>query len=458
MRFLTILSLLLVILCFEARSQDLYSARGYWEESTKPNYLSIKQRLDRGDSLTNNEATYLKDYEIYLKSYYEKMSEEARKQFEQFKEQWNKELIVAKAPSSENVNSVENFEWRNRDRIINVLYGAYYGGSIVALLEIDGPAAGGVPLIMGGLWLLGPAINPRKYESITRNTVRANNTGKLLGLGYGAALGLTVAGQSEDSYKAILALSSVGSIALGEVAFHLQKQNNTPRGQIELMRHYGILAPLVGASLLAAGRVENPNLYGLALLGGGVTGLIIGKNVSKKYEYSQGDADAISSLAIISAGLGFTAVADALENSEDPNALVLIPAVTSIIGSVIGQRAVKGVHLTNKQGSTIQLSTAGAALIGFGIVAITQSESPGVIIGVPSVMALITHQALFHNFKMKNLELSLKRSDVKKHDYKFSFNVTPENYLINKKIPAQRYSPQTYSSMQNSLFNLKFTF
>jgi HKD family nuclease len=59
---------------------------------------------------------------------------------------------------------------------------------------------------------------------------------------------------------------------------------------------------------------------------------------------------------------------------------------------------------------------------------------------------------------MKNLELNLKHSEARKHDYKFSFNVTPENYLINKKIPVERYSPQVYSSMQNALFNLKFTF
>jgi hypothetical protein len=429
-------------------------------ESTKANYLSIKQRLNRGDSLTNNETSYLKDYESYLSNYFERMSEDERQEYLRMKNQWSSELGIAEI-SPGNKNSMINdddFEWRNRDRFVNTLYGAYYGTSLVIVAGIDGAGAAGIPLITAGLWLLGPAMNPKKYEDITRNTIRANNAGKLLGLGYGAALGLALGGESEGTGKLAFGLSSIGSIALGEAAFQIQKKRNIPIGQIGLMSHYGVMIPLVSASLLAAGHVENANLYGLTFLGGGVAGLIMGNKVSKKYEYSQGDVAAISSLTVAAAGIGFTFVGEALSNSNDPTGLVLIPATTAILGTVIGQKTVKGVHLTSKQGGTLQLSTAGAALVGLGIVAVVGSNSPGVIIGVPSLLALITHRIMFHNFKLKNLETNIGGSTKNKHDYKFSVNVSPENYLLNKKIPVQNYSPQTYSQLQNSLIKLRFTF
>ena len=461
MRYLLYFIFLLnATLSFECLGQELYSAKGYWMESTKANYLSIKQRLNRGDSLTNNETVYLKDYESYLSNYFERMSEEERQEYLRMKNQWNSELGIAEISSGNKNNTIndDDFEWRNRDRFVNTLYGAYYGNSLVLVAGIDGAGAAGIPLITAGLWLLGPAMNPKKYEDITRNTIRANNSGKFLGLGYGAALGLALGGESDETGKLALGISSLGSIALGEAAFQIQKKKNIPIGQIGLMSHYGVMIPLVSASLLAAGQVENANLYGLALLGGGVAGLAIGNKVSKKYEYSQGDVAAITSLTAISAGIGFTFVTEALSSSGDPTALILIPATTTILGTVIGQKTVKGVHLTAKQGGTLQLSTAGAALVGLGIAAVAGTDSPGVIIGVPSVLALITHRIVFHNFKMKNLEANIGGNGKRKHDYKFAVTVSPENYLLNKKIPVQNYSPQTYSQLQNSLVKLRFTF
>ncbi len=450
---------ILLFLCFitcglKGYSQELYSARGYWEESIKPNYQSIKQRQNNENSLNVNQAAYIKDYETYLATYFQRLTEEEKQKYEVMKDQWGRELVVKTVPPDYN----STFEWRTRDRFVTAAYGVYYGISFAAVAGLNENVGTGMSLLTGGLMLLSPAINPKKYEGITQNTIRANNTGRLLGLGYGAALGLALGGESSESDKLIFALSSVGSMALGEVAFQQQKKKNIASGQIEIMRHYGILFPLIGASLMSAAQIDNPNIYGLALLGGGVTGLIMGNKVSKKYEYSQGDVDAINSFTIISVGLGITLVAEALENNGDNNALILIPAATSIIGTVMSQRAVKGAHLSNKQGSTISLSTAGAILVGFGSVAIIGVESAVVIIGVPTLLALVTHEILLNKFKMKNLEMNFKGSNKRKHDYKFSLNLTPENYLLNKKIDAKNYSPQSFSRSQNTLFNLRFTF
>ena len=453
--------LVLLLLIFlgsgkESFSQgNLYTARGYWEESTRTNYQAIKQKLEKGDSLTDHERNYIQDYELYLQSYFMRMSQDDKDDYARLKAHWDSELT---APKISRPLETNEFEWRARDRIANGLYGLWYGSTVVAISEIKGAGTVGIPLITSGLWMLGPAINPKKYENVTRSTVRANNTGKLLGLGYGAALSLAITGNSENSGKWGLGLSTVGSIVLGEIAFYGQEQRNYSAGHIELMRHYGFLGPWVGFSGMLGSGSNNPNLLGGAILGGGIAGLIIGHRVAKKYDYSRGDVDAISSLTLISTGLGFAAVTGSLNKSSDLKSLMLIPAASAIVATILGQRMVRGAHLTDKQGSTINFSTAGAALMGLGAVALTESRSAAVWIGVPSGLALITHQILLHKYKMKNLELNLQRGSIRKRNYNVSFKVTPENYFLNQRIPVKEYSPQVFARLQNPVFKLVVTF
>ena len=455
MRYLkNILLLVLLISGLQASAQSLYSARGYWEESSKPNYQSNKQKQLRGDSLTKDQTAYLADYEAYLDAYFQRLDEVEKLKYAAMKDQWSRERSSVANPSD---TSTTNFEYRNRDRFKTALYGFYYAGSFAAIAGLDnGAGITGLALITSGLMLLSPAIFPKKYEGISQNTIRAQNTGRFLGAIYGAGLGLTLAGS--DNGKFTLGASALSSLVMGEVAFQIQKKKKIGRGQIEMMRHYGIVMPLVGLSLMGALHVDNVNTYGVAILGGGVAGLFMGRNVSRKYEYSKGDVDAISSLSIISGSLGFATVATALENNENSNALILIPATTALLGTIVGQRQVRGVHLTSKQGSTLNLASAGAALVGLGAVAIAQSNSPAVYLGVASGLALITHQVVFNKFKKKNLTLQLKAGENKNPDFNFSFNLTPENYFLNKKFASQSASNQTGSRFQNPLFNIRLTF
>lgn len=119
---------------------------------------------------------------------------------------------------------------------------------------------------------------------------------------------------------------------------------------------------------------------------------------------------------------------------------------------------VRGAHLTEKQGSTLNLSVAGTALIGLGIVTITKSSSPALWIAVPSGLALITHQIMFHGFKKENIEGNFQGSIGKERKYHVALRVTPESYFVNQQIPAKEYSPQTYATLQNPLFRLSVTF
>ena len=78
----SLLYILLLSFNFEAYSQGLYTARGYWEESTKRNYQSIKQRQNKGDSLSHNQTAYIKDYEFYLASYFQRLPDDEKQKFE----------------------------------------------------------------------------------------------------------------------------------------------------------------------------------------------------------------------------------------------------------------------------------------------------------------------------------------------------------------------------------------
>lgn len=447
-----LVSFIFIILCTcQTLAQDLYSARGYWSEINKEAYQKILQKKRTGVTLTDNEIAYVTDYEVYLENYFQRMSEDEKLKYNQMKAQWDQELTRPAQPPDE-----YDFELRPRDRITNGIYGAYYGASIAAIGEFNETAAIGVPLIIAGLWQLGPVLNPKKYEGITRGTIRAGNTGKFLGLGYGLALGLAIGGDSENTGKIALALSTVSSISLGEAAFQIQKKKQVSEGHIEMMRHYGVLGPAVAILGVAATNTDNANLAGASLVAGGITGLIIGNSVAKKYDYTVGDTDIISSLTWISTGIGFTGAAEVIDDDENLG-LLLIPAATSIAGTVLGQQSVKGVYLTKKQGSTINLSSGGAALIGLGITALLETESPAVFIGVPSALALIMHQSLFHSYKMKNLESNLKIGRGNKKFLQFSMRVTPEGYLANKRMSDRIYFTNNFPKLAEPIVRLKLS-
>jgi len=436
-------------------TQELYTARGYWVEANKETYRKIKQKEKVGDALTENEKVYLADYEVYLANYYQRLSEEEKIRYEQMKPEWDREIISPKKPEVVK----EEFEWRGRDRVVNFIYGALYGTSLVVVAEIDGAGAAGIPLVTGGLWALGPVFNPKKYETIDRPVLRASNTGKFLGLVYGASLGLLVGGDSDNTGKLAFGLSTVGSIALGEVGFQLQKRKNYSEGHIELIRHYGVAGPWLGLAGLASTSSENVNLYGASLLAGGAAGLLLGHNASKKYDYTKGDVDNISTLTWISTGLGFTVMAEAL-NNDGSSALILIPAAGTVLGTALGQKAVKGAYLTKRQGSTISYSSGGAALLGLGVATLIESESASVWVGIPSALALVTQQVLFNKYKRENLINGLQGRSKRDHAFKFSMKVTPENYFINQRIPvnADAAGSNPNAVVSNPLVSLKLSF
>ncbi|MCU0367798.1 MAG: hypothetical protein MUF39_03085 [Cyclobacteriaceae bacterium] len=454
-----ILFILLIGASIASNAQNLYTARGYWEESNKPAYRTIKDKQAKNEALSADEEAYLQDFENYLQAFFNRLSPEEKQRYAQMKEQWDRETAMPSAlPGQQQTSEQAEFEWRGRDRFLNGLYGAYYGTSLVLITEMDNAAAAGIPIITAGAWLLGPALNPKKYEGITQTTVNASNTGKFLGVVNGWSLALAVSGESESLDKIGLGLSTIGSIAMGEIGFQLQKKKNIGAGRVEMFGHYGLLGPLVGASVLAATNTDNANLVGVGLLAGSAAGLILANKASNRYDYTQGDVNMLSSLSGISAGLGFAAVGEILSNSTYSDAIFLVPASTAVIGSLVGQRQVKNVYLTKRQGSTIVLSSVGAGLVGFGVAAMLESESSLVIIGVPSALALITHQLVFNKYKNQNLVNGLKGFNRHGKKVDFAMKLMPENYLINKHMPMRTSSYNPALPLANPLVNISLKF
>lgn len=437
----------------QTNAQGLYTARGYWEESNKETYRIIKQKSTAGIALTADETSYLQDFETYLSNYFQRLTPEEKAFYDKMKAQWDRELMGPE----QKIMVEEEFEWRGRDYATNILYGAYYGASLVAIAEINSAAAVGIPLLTGGLWALGPVIVPKKYENINRSVIRASNTGKFLGLIYGGSLALMIGGDENYTGQLALGLSTLGSIALGEVGFKLQKKRNFSEGHIELVSHYGTIGPwLAGATMGAAGS-ENLNLYGAAFLAGGVGGILVANKVSKKYDYTKGDVNNISALSLATTGIGFAIFAETLQNDAS-SAVLLIPAAGTVIGTMLGQKAVKGVYLNKRQGSTIALSTGGAALVGLGIAAIFETDSPTLWVGIPSVFALATQQILFNKNKKENLAGNLLSKINKDKPYKFSMKVTPENYFVNQRMVVPSGIIGINSNVSNPLVNLTLAF
>lgn len=448
---------LLVMLSFvhNASAQGLYTARGYWEETTKETYRVMKQKQSNREPLSDDERSYVDDFETYLRNYWLRLSDEEKNKYGQMKATWDRELL-GPIPSTA-TSSTGEYDWRGRDRAINVLYGAYYGATLLALIEPESGAAAGIPLITGGLWVLGPFINPKKYENIDQSVIRASNTGKFLGLINGGALGLAIGGEGEDAWKIPLVLSSIGSIGMGEWGFQMQKKQRLSEGHIEMFRHYGILGPWLGLATTAALGSENAQVYGASVLAGSAAGLIIGHRQAQKYPYTKGDLDNVSTLTVAATGLSLAVVAETLD--EDPSsAVILIPAAASVLGTIWGQKAVKGVYLSNRQGSTIGFSALGASVVGIGLAALFETGSPGLAIGLPSAMALATQQILFSKYKKENRSRDLSLGADRDLPYRLSFNLTPENYLINKRIPATGYLHGTTPHVSNPLATVRLSF
>ena len=118
--FLAVIFLFSLLMANLSVAQDLYSARGYCIELNKETYKKIQEKQAKGEALSENESSYLKDYEVYLNNYYQRMSDAEKVKYDQMKSQCDAE---ATAPTTPVAATEDDFELRGRDRLVNGIYG-----------------------------------------------------------------------------------------------------------------------------------------------------------------------------------------------------------------------------------------------------------------------------------------------------------------------------------------------
>ena len=407
-----------------------YNARTYFEAERNRTYLSLVKKVEKNESLTQEEFKYFEDYKNYLSNFYQNLSDSEKERYQKNKMKWAgepKEKSGNKDTTAIDVTPMGSHPER-KFYLNNGLYGLGYGITSIFLFEIEGPGAVALPILSLGISMAYPAINKKKYEGIDYSTVMMTRHGKFIGLLDGAALGFLLYGDiSEDSRKgkAFAATMIASSIALGEVGFQVGKKKKFPEGKVATYKYYSLLVPFLTFSGLVIGNVDDPRIYGASVLAAGAASYWYAGKVYDKYKFTRGDMLANSSFGLLCTGFGF-----GISPMEKPWHFIF-PALTAIGGTYAGHRIFKNTKLSSWQGLNTNYATMAGTAIGFLIALFIPSDSHHVILLLPVANGTAAWAGFASKYRKQQFWTSSK--DHKKWaDMSFSF--TPQNYFLNKQM------------------------
>jgi hypothetical protein len=440
------------IISYGQEPAEPYTARAYWMEEQNQNYQILLQRKALGDTLSNRESEWLKEYMIYLDNYFTKLSPEERLKYRESRDQWNLEAGQEKkelTKSTPVVKDEEEFPVKKYSTyLFNGFYGLTYGIMSIYALELDedgGAGIAAIPFFTAGLGLLSPSIFKEKYNHISYGSLLLSRHGKLTGFLHGAALGVLAFGEEPEHPGMILGPMIVGSIALGEWGYHLGLNRNWTAGKAATFKYYGIFGPWIGFSTLVAAGAERGRIYGAVIPVSAVAGYYAASKIYKKNQFTRGDIIAATSFALYSTGAGFGLIP--IEDEWE----IIIPAVTSIGGTMISHSILKKKHLTSRQGWNVNYISGAAALMGLGIAVATGSDSHYPYFLLPAGTGILGWLLATNK---QNPETTQAGSKFKHDNFSVSFDITPENYFINKKLAE---SSSFNQQRPLSLFSLNIT-
>ena len=235
--------------------------------------------------------------------------------------------------------------------------------------------------------------------------------------------------------RAIVATSIAGSVALGEVGFHVGKKKQLPEGKVATYKYYSLLVPYLAFSGLAAGNVDDPRVYGATILAAGAAGYFVGDRVYKKYKFTRGDMLAASSFGLMCTGLGFGLT------PVDERWHLLVPALTALGGTVASHAILKITKFTSKQGWNINYASLAGVVLGFGIAVAIQPDSHNLYLILPAATGMIGWAIITSNYKKRQSTASTSAPENKRWA-NLSFNLTPQNYFINKQMKPSKSDPK----------------
>ncbi|HPT21955.1 MAG TPA: hypothetical protein PLR88_08435 [Bacteroidales bacterium] len=338
--------------------------------------------------------------------------------------------------------------------------GLLYGGAIDAIAELDGAAAGGVPIITSGVCVLIPLIS-NTSKTITANQLMLSGHGRTIGWVHGAAFSSLVLGENawedegNDYYKMTIGLSALSSIGLGMLGNSLGKNNDWTEGQVALYRHYGWIMPFTGFSVAAAFS-DDIRVFGGSILLFGAGGYLLGNKVNNMHEYTRGDIRATRVLTVLNGGLGYGILTDLQSDNEINDATWLIPAAGVLSGTLISHLWLKDADLSPQQGLTTAYASTGGAIIGLGIAMIVDSENATPWYLIPYATGLGAYAYAVEHFKRKNIAFNFIPANRKKSNWDLAF--MPQNLLLNSKMQSRGYLVNGRLTGMQPVFSASVTF
>jgi hypothetical protein len=422
-------SVVLLITATYASGQQ-YTAKGYWLMEHDSTYISLVNRQTAGEVLSQYDQTRLEEFKTKLAVYFNQMTDEEKAAYYKNRASWSR------TPGSVYQQEDQVFAGERSTFTKYVAassaYGFLYGAAGVYILGIESEVAVGLPLITGGISAIMPLITV-KDKMVTTNSLLLSLHGKAIGAFQGAMLGLTIVGNNnsdEDWGKLVAGLATASSITLGHVGFAMGKNSKWTPGRITLYTHYGWVIPLESMALVGAFGVEDARVYGIASLLGGAGGYLLAKGVADRNNYTRGDVYAIQTFTWLNGLLGL----GILSEFEDPGpGVILIPAVTTMAGTLASQLWMKNAKLSSQQGRNIILGTTAGSAVGFGISALFASDEISTInYVVPYITGFISYSIMAESYKRKN-NSPLFANDKASG---WRFNLMPQNILINNRLAS----------------------
>ena len=434
-RILIILTGFFLLSVVQLSAQE-YTAASYWNMEHDPLYTNLLDRQIKGDTLSAEEQKILADYKVKLSDYFEKLPDNEKSVYYKNRAVWKDkpaEMYKVPPPQQTDVYSGERSKY-TQYLVTNGLFGAIYGGSAVAILEIqDQGVATGLVLLSAGASVLVPVLTI-KDKYVPYNSLALSIHGKAMGALQGIALGTLIAGDNIEEGKLLLVLSVASSITLGRVGYSLGKNKPWTEGRASLYSYYGTLMPFEGLALDVAFQFEDPRIYGLTSLAFGVGGYLMADKIADKNDFTRGDITAVGTLAAMNGLLGLCVVSDIIAEEEldvQPG-LILIPAAGALGASFIGQAWLRNAKLTSQQGRNVVLGTAGGTIIGLGLAALFSADAPAAYYVTGYITGMSTYTLMVSMYK-KNNSSSFVGKEMKTG---WNFNIMPQNLFLNKRIAS----------------------
>ena len=345
-------------------------------------------------------------------------------------------LVIILASVMQNLNAQDDILFR-RHLINSGINGFFYGLALDYIVEAEGGAAAGLPIIVAGTSVLVPVLT-NSSKTITPNSLILSSHGKFVGWAHGFALATLIGGENaweDPNDKLTVALGAVTSISLGIVGNQLGKTKDWTEGQASMYRLYGWTMPLTGA-LVMGSFSESPRAVAAGDLLFAAGGYLLADKVYKNYQFTRGDARAIQVFTLLNGGLGFGIFADLEYRSSVSNTALLIPAAGVVAGSLLGQAWLKNINLTPKQGLNTAYATTGGAIFGLGIALIMNSDEITPYYLVPYLTGFGAYAAMVETMRQKNITSGFLR-DNKKSNWEIA--LMPQNIVVNNRIAGKGF-------------------